>query len=242
MTPVTSHTPCSRAMSPRRSRAPRHLHRGRGEGGERGLRPGISPTRKRLRPRGRGIDRDERLREYDELRALARRFGDEPLELVERGVPIEHDRLGLNARDGHGLAHRVDPRTAVPLCRVPAAVTICRSCRASWPKPVGACHAAGRTLLSSSPSGWASTSSTSSRAERPTAAWRTLPERRARPSDGARARCALRAGGAARRGHLVADGHAHLVHVLAFQFAIVGITLLWVYFRHHDASRASATG
>jgi len=64
---------------------------------ERLLRAVVLPAGERLRPpRGR-VDRHERLGKDDELRTLARSLGREPLELVERALAIEDDRLRLHA-------------------------------------------------------------------------------------------------------------------------------------------------
>ena len=114
-------------------------------------------------------------------------------------------------------------------------VRIGRSCRASSPRHPGACHAAGRIWPSSSSSGWASTSRTRSHAARPTAASRT----RSRTASGS---CAKENGlgalfePAVQR---VVDTSSILVTLTSYtywlsQFAVVGATLLWVYFRHHE--------
>src|SRR5205814_4251957 len=75
--------------------------------------PRVGPAGERTRPdRGR-IHGHEGLREDDELRAgpggLARKRG----ELVERRLAVEYDRLGLDAGDLDGLAHRREPNTAM---------------------------------------------------------------------------------------------------------------------------------
>ena len=72
---------------------------------ERLLRAGVLPAGERLRPPRRRIDRHERLGEDDELGSVARGLGGETLELVERPLAIEDDRLRLDAGDRDGAIH-----------------------------------------------------------------------------------------------------------------------------------------
>ena len=89
-------------------------------------------------------------------------------------------------------------------------------CRVSSRRHLGACHAAGRTWPSSSSSGSGSTSLyqiARGAADRSVAA--RVPKRRVGAPHRAAPRHAVRAGGPARRRHLVDPDHADLVHVLA---------------------------
>ena len=114
-------------------------------------------------------------------------------------------------------------------------VRIAMSCRASSRRHPGACHAAGRIWPSSSSSGWASTSSTRSRAARPTAASRTR-SRTASGSCGRRARSALSssrpfsASSTPRR----FSSRSRRTRTGSRSSRSSGATLLWVYFRHHE--------
>jgi hypothetical protein len=65
----------------------------------------IVPAGERLRP-GRGwIGRKKRFGEDDQRGAVARRLGGEHGEFLDRGVAIEHDRLGLDTGDHERAVH-----------------------------------------------------------------------------------------------------------------------------------------
>ena len=72
---------------------------------ERLLRAVVLPAGEGLRPARRRIDRHERLREDDELGAVAGGLRGERLEPVERRLAVEDDGLGLHAGDGDGAVH-----------------------------------------------------------------------------------------------------------------------------------------
>src|SRR5207248_179594 len=84
------------------------------EAGERLLRTGRLPAGEGLRPERRRIDRNECLWEDDELRAFAGNLGGHLLELVERRLTVEHDRLDLDARDLDWALHAQEPTPAPP--------------------------------------------------------------------------------------------------------------------------------
>src|SRR5918994_1093748 len=87
-----------------------HCHGLLRDAGEGRLRALVGPTGEVLRP-GRGrIDRDEGLGEDDELGALAGGLGGQPLELLQRRVAVENDRLGLHASGFDRALHATDSR------------------------------------------------------------------------------------------------------------------------------------
>ena len=71
------------------------------------LRAGFRPAREGARPDRGGIGGDERLRKDQQPGAVAGSLGGKPGELLNRGVPVQDDRLRLHARHGHRGAHRV---------------------------------------------------------------------------------------------------------------------------------------
>ena len=66
----------------------------------------IVPAGERLRPGRRRIGRKERLGEDHQRGAVARGLGGEHGQLLDRGVTIEHDRLGLDTGDHERAVHR----------------------------------------------------------------------------------------------------------------------------------------
>jgi hypothetical protein len=81
----------------------RDLERRARELRERGLR--VLAAGEEAHPPVRRVDGDERLGEEHELGAVARDFGGDLRDAVDRGVAVEQDRLGLGAGDSHGVAH-----------------------------------------------------------------------------------------------------------------------------------------
>ena len=101
------------------------------DAGEGRLRALVGPAGEVLRPGRGGIDRDEGFGEDDELGALTGSLGGQLLELLQRGVAVEDDRLGLDACGFDRAFHAADSRTAPPS----GCESTCRRLRSrpSWP-------------------------------------------------------------------------------------------------------------
>ena len=76
----------------------------------------------------------------DELRAVRRRLGGEPRELVDRRLAVEDDRLGLDARDADGVVHAL--RAYAPTQRVERGAQRRDERGAARPRPASAASTA----------------------------------------------------------------------------------------------------